>query len=179
MRMLADLGDASRPCAAPHPRPGRRAGWRWYQRATRTHSSRSSGTAQVGQRDGRGRLDHGSEATCRSARSCACSGVRRARGLLWHGLDVAAVGAVLLQRRPSLSARLGVVAGGEKGRRPGQVLALLALHDIGKLTRPFQAKVPGLWPISLLGLLPPDHGATGLRLLLALDHQHGLGLFEG
>jgi CRISPR-associated endonuclease/helicase Cas3 len=36
--------------------------------------------------------------------------------------------------------------------------ALIALHDVGKLTRPFQAKVPELWPRSLGPFIDPPAG---------------------
>jgi CRISPR-associated endonuclease/helicase Cas3 len=55
-----------------------------------------------------------------------------------HSLDVAASGLVLLTAFPAPVAV------------PDAALAaLLACHDIGKFTRPFQAKVPELWPRSL------------------------------
>lgn len=48
--------------------------------------------------------------------------------------------------------------------------ALVALHDIGKFTRSFQAKRPDLWPESALGLFcppppVPHHDAAGLEIL--------------
>lgn len=75
-----------------------------------------------------------------------------------HSLDVAAV-ATLLDSRPGLldARTLGF---------------LLALHDIGKISRPFQAKVRDLWPTAALGPFPspppppgPPHDAIGLYLL--------------
>lgn len=101
-----------------------------------------------------------------------------------HGLDVAAVGAVLLRRLPRVSARLRNLLGWDDELLRTSVPALLALHDIGKLTRPFQAKVPELWPTAVLGTISadpprdPGHGATGLRLLLILNQRRGLGLFD-
>ncbi len=53
----------------------------------------------------------------------------------------------------------------------GLFVFLLALHDIGKLSRPFQGKVPELWPTSLLGEpdgpppRDPGHTVTGGWLL--------------
>jgi CRISPR-associated endonuclease/helicase Cas3 len=53
----------------------------------------------------------------------------------------------------------------------GLFVFLLALHDIGKLSRPFQGKVPELWPTSLLGQpdgpppRDPGHPVTGAWLL--------------
>lgn len=105
--------------------------------------------------------------------------------VIYHCLDVAAVGAVLLRRWPSVSVRLHTLLGWEDQILDSGLPALLALHDIGKLTRPFQAKVPELWPTASLGSMPidpprdPGHGATGLHLLVTLDKQGKLGLFDG
>jgi CRISPR-associated endonuclease/helicase Cas3 len=78
--------------------------------------------------------------------------------VLAHSLDVAAV-AVLLG------------ASGE-ALLPGRTLGfLVALHDIGKFSRPFQAMVPAHWPAAALGDMPADppraprHDAVGLYLL--------------
>lgn len=46
--------------------------------------------------------------------------------------------------------------------------ALIAFHDIGKFTRPFQAKVPELWPLSLRdfpGKLAGLHDDAGYALM--------------
>ena len=80
--------------------------------------------------------------------------------LLAHSLDVAAV-ALLLPRRLTFGLT-------------GQTLGfLVALHDIGKLSRPFQAQAPEFWPSDALGPFPasnppppgPRHDALGLYLL--------------
>jgi CRISPR-associated endonuclease/helicase Cas3 len=105
--------------------------------------------------------------------------------VLYHGLDVAAVSAALLRRWTRLSARLQMLLGWDQATLAMGVPALAALHDVGKLTRPFQAKVPALWPAGSLGPIPlipprdPGHGATGLHLLLTLDDAGRVGLFEG
>ena len=79
--------------------------------------------------------------------------------LIAHALDVAAV-ALLLQSRhvAGLDARM--------------VGLLVALHDVGKLSRPFQAKVRSCWPTAALGPFPdpppppgPPHDAIGYFLL--------------
>lgn len=76
-----------------------------------------------------------------------------------HALNVAAVGYVLLGRlRTPIRLDSATLA------------ALLALHDTGKFTRTFQAKVQTLWPDRLLGPYrePPTgypHDATGYWLL--------------
>jgi hypothetical protein len=73
-----------------------------------------------------------------------------------HSLDVAASATVLLTAfRPPVDV-------------PAERLAaLVALHDVGKFTRPFQAKVPELWPRSRRAAatfqwLPCTAGRTGL-----------------
>jgi CRISPR-associated endonuclease/helicase Cas3 len=77
----------------------------------------------------------------------------------YHSLDVAAVGSVLL----------GVhgIPEVEPAYHPG-LLTLLAWHDIGKFTRPFQCKVEALWP-SVLGRFQPlsgqAHDSAGYWLL--------------
>ena len=76
-----------------------------------------------------------------------------------HALDVAAVALLLPRRTPILD---------------GRMLGLLvALHDLGKFSRPFQAQVPEHWPAAVLGPLDPGrmpppaprHDAMTLRLL--------------
>ncbi len=55
-----------------------------------------------------------------------------------HSLDVAACAQHLAPRlRPPVAIA------------PETIAALVALHDIGKFTRTFQAKVEALWPVSL------------------------------
>jgi len=74
-----------------------------------------------------------------------------------HCLDVAASAAVLLA---AFRAPVAVPA--------AALTTLVALHDIGKFTRPFQAKVPELWPPSLgdfPGRLPGFHDDAGYALL--------------
>ncbi|MBS7810262.1 CRISPR-associated endonuclease Cas3'' [Roseococcus pinisoli] len=79
--------------------------------------------------------------------------------LIAHSLDVAAV--VVLLRRA-----------GER-ELSGQTLGfLVALHDIGKFSRPFQAMAPDHWPTAALGHLPasgvpagPKHDALGYHML--------------
>lgn len=77
--------------------------------------------------------------------------------LVAHMLDVAAASAALAHRHPP--------------DVPASTLALLvALHDIGKFSPAFQAKVPALWP-NALGVVPaspppdPGHDTIGLALL--------------
>jgi CRISPR-associated endonuclease/helicase Cas3 len=78
--------------------------------------------------------------------------------LVAHSLDVAAV-ALLVPARPF------------EGLDARTVGFLVALHDIGKISRPFQAKVPELWPQMSLGAFPsnvppgPAHDVLGQYLL--------------
>jgi CRISPR-associated endonuclease/helicase Cas3 len=86
--------------------------------------------------------------------------------LVAHSLDVAAV-ALLLPRHRAL---------GIDARMLG---LLIAIHDIGKISRPFQAKVRMHWPQKALGPFPatppppgPAHDAVGMFLL---DRIEGIG----
>jgi CRISPR-associated endonuclease/helicase Cas3 len=90
--------------------------------------------------------------------------------LLYHSLDVAAVGEVFLDERPDWLERLAVELGAQPDGLRRLILLLLALHDIGKISRPFQAKAPEHWPVDLLGPMGsepdgPRHDACGLALL--------------
>jgi CRISPR-associated endonuclease/helicase Cas3 len=75
-----------------------------------------------------------------------------------HCLDVAASACVLLTAFPTPIAVPATA-----------VAALVAFHDIGKFTRPFQAKVPVLWPPSLGAYCDPpaghQHDDAGYALL--------------
>jgi CRISPR-associated endonuclease/helicase Cas3 len=94
--------------------------------------------------------------------------------LIYHLLDVAAVGEALLRCSHLLGVRLRETAGVDAAGLERLVGFLLALHDIGKLSRLFQAKVPELWPERLFGAQRPDpanaprlhHTELGLELLL-------------
>lgn len=87
----------------------------------------------------------------------------------FHSLDVAAVCERLLEIRPHLAHALAEQAGAD---RPGAALLLVqlaALHDIGKFSIGFQAKVPALFP-AVLGVAPAltptgDHTRIGHHLL--------------
>ncbi|MGG2319878.1 HD domain-containing protein, partial [Salmonella enterica] len=81
----------------------------------------------------------------------------------------------LAEMRPLLFRHLA----GLLGWAPADLAALwtfaLALHDLGKFSRAFQAKAPECWPAALgrfdPALCPPDpgHAATGITILLHLD----------
>lgn len=85
--------------------------------------------------------------------------VTQMHSIAHHSIDVAAAAAVLLKdlRLPP-------------GIMPQTLVALVALHDIGKFTRTFQAKIPELWPSSLGPYIPPPvgypHDAAGYAMLL-------------
>lgn len=90
--------------------------------------------------------------------------------LICHSLDVAAIGERLLAIHGQAAGRIAARLGWEPDALGRVALFFLALHDIGKLSLPFQAKVPELWPARVLGPLPsrtvpdPGHGAVGLWL---------------
>jgi CRISPR-associated endonuclease/helicase Cas3 len=74
-----------------------------------------------------------------------------------HSMDVAA-SALVLHSAFKLSIAIA----------PATLAALVALHDVGKFTRPFQAKVPELWPSGLGAFrMPPPgfHDDDGYTLL--------------
>jgi CRISPR-associated endonuclease/helicase Cas3 len=91
--------------------------------------------------------------------------------LVYHCLDVAAVGETVLHERPDALARLAARFVSDVEAFAKAFVFLLALHDIGKLSRSFQAKVPELWPQQFLGPLPtvpprdPGHPVTGAWFL--------------
>lgn len=94
---------------------------------------------------------------------------------LWmHSLDVAAVGSLLAGRHSLVFPRIAVSLGWQPGDFLKLWTFLLALHDLGKFSRLFQAKAPEFWPEGLLGPLDaetrqtrdPGHPQTGLALLL-------------
>lgn len=79
---------------------------------------------------------------------------------LWkHALDVAAVGQALLDARPAFRDRLATALGQDAETARRWLPYLLALHDLGKAARGFQAKVPALWAEDLLGPFPEAAGA--------------------
>ena len=89
--------------------------------------------------------------------------------LAYHSLDVAAVGEVLLTSRRGLGTCFSRLLDVPRGSIEPLACYLLALHDIGKFARKFQAKAPIHYPdcfdddpASLAAYY--DHGAGGLRL---------------
>ena len=90
----------------------------------------------------------------------------------YHCLDVAACSYVLLERLPLLRRRLSILIDIDD---PVPFLsALIALHDIGKFSRAFQAHVPALWGAELgdIADAPADPGHGGAGLWLWRDRLH-------
>ena len=89
--------------------------------------------------------------------------------LAYHSLDVAAVGEVLLTSDRGPGGCVSHLLGLPREDAVPLICYLLALHDLGKFARKFQAKVPRLYPecfdddpSSLAAHY--DHGAGGLRI---------------
>ena len=88
----------------------------------------------------------------------------------YHCLDVAGCMAALAASRPGVVARQAATLGMDPADVVAAVTFLVGVHDLGKMTRPFLAKVPALWPADLLGPVPGDappvrHGEALLRWL--------------
>ncbi|MEQ1695268.1 MAG: CRISPR-associated helicase Cas3' [Hyphomicrobiaceae bacterium] len=77
----------------------------------------------------------------------------------YHSLDVAAVAGVLLETNPRSLGRIAHLLDTSTEAARNLLVALIALHDIGKFSAAFQAKVPAHYPNGL----PPWPGATGVR----------------
>jgi CRISPR-associated endonuclease/helicase Cas3 len=94
--------------------------------------------------------------------------------IIYHSLDVAAVGSELIKRDGQRLARIAKAVGVEVDTLKSVIPFFLTLHDIGKYARVFQAKAPDYWPVGPLGRfreLPPgnSHVVTGFQLLVALS----------
>jgi CRISPR-associated endonuclease/helicase Cas3 len=89
-----------------------------------------------------------------------------------HSLDVAASATVLLE-----TVRLPVAV------PKTALVALIACHDIGKFTRPFQAKARELWPSAMLGEFPGElpgyHDDHGYAMLCGKLGRRLDRLFDG
>ena len=90
--------------------------------------------------------------------------------IIYHSLDVAAVGAELIWRDRGRLTRIATAIGIEFATLRSALPFLLVLHDIGKYARVFQAKSPANWP-SVLGpyrQIPPgnSHVTTGFQMLV-------------
>ena len=87
-----------------------------------------------------------------------------AKPALHHMLDVAAVAEQLILRRPQLARRLAGQLGLSQKRLASLVAFLAGLHDLGKISLPFQCKNLHHWPTEILG----DLG--GLQILSSPNH---------
>ena len=99
--------------------------------------------------------------------------------LVFHGLDVAAVGDALLMRHPGFRRALPHLLGLTREDTVRLIRFLLAVHDIGKFAKRFQAKVPDLYPACFGDSAASvaaryDHGAGGLRLFGAVPDLFSL-----
>jgi CRISPR-associated endonuclease/helicase Cas3 len=102
----------------------------------------------------------------------ARSGEPASHPLWMHSLDVAAVGRELADVRPLPLARVSRQLGWSAHAFRELWIFLLALHDIGKFSEHFQAKVDDFWPAAVLGGREtfrgggdPGHPAAGDVLL--------------
>lgn len=90
-----------------------------------------------------------------------------------HCLDVAAVADALLGKYPRVAERIAARCGWPAPDFISATVFLMALHDIGKFSRSFQAQAPDHWPPSLQGdplrISGARHDALGLALLMDDD----------
>ncbi|HEY6251627.1 MAG TPA: HD domain-containing protein, partial [Candidatus Angelobacter sp.] len=94
-----------------------------------------------------------------------------AHSIVYHSLDVAAVGSKLIARDRHRLRRIAAAVGIEIDTLKSAIPFLLTLHDIGKYARVFQAKSPDHWPVGSLGpyreIAPGNsHVITGFQLLV-------------
>lgn len=82
--------------------------------------------------------------------------------IIYHLLDVAAVADALLEVRPLGRARAAALLGLPPQQAHDLLVALIALHDLGKFAPGFQGKVPSLWPRAL-GPLDTAHLSGGIH----------------
>lgn len=78
----------------------------------------------------------------------------------YHLLDVAATAQAILAARPVTRARAGRLLGTAPDDAARLLVALIALHDLGKFAPAFQVKAPELWPASL-GICAPERVRPG------------------
>jgi len=94
--------------------------------------------------------------------------------IVYHSLDVVAVGSELAARDRERLTRMAAAVGIEIGALKSALPFFLALHDIGKYSRVFQAKSPDHWPVNSLGpyrqVAPGNsHVITGFQMLVRLS----------
>ncbi len=90
--------------------------------------------------------------------------------LAYHSLDVAAVADAILDRSPRKLARMAALCGTTPETLKRFLVVLIALHDIGKYSRHFQAKSDIGWQTKVLGVRPAPpagvrHDAIGYAML--------------
>ncbi len=89
--------------------------------------------------------------------------------LVFHSLDVAAVGEILLEQHRGFRKSLPLLTGMAEDAAIKWIRCLLCLHDVGKFAMKFQAKVPELYP-KCFDNNPShlsrsfDHASGGMRL---------------
>lgn len=74
----------------------------------------------------------------------------RYHALPFHGLDVAAVGTVILEQDPRLFRTIQQALGWDSDRTRCLIAFLLAIHDLGKFSTSFQSQDPELLPPGLI-----------------------------
>ena len=104
------------------------------------------------------------------ARQAADAGAPIFHPLAYHCLDVAAVADAVLERSPRRLERLAAIAGMSPEALRRMFVALIALHDIGKMSLQFQAKSPEAWAATRPGEIAPQnssvrHDAVGAGML--------------
>ena len=94
--------------------------------------------------------------------------------LAYHALDVAAVGTVLLSKHPGIEAATARFFPAPVTETRQWIAFLLAIHDLGKFAKKFQAKAPSCFPreifksADLASIITTfDHGSAGYDLLVA------------
>lgn len=100
--------------------------------------------------------------------------------LAYHSLDVAAVADVLLCSSPRKLRAIARLLSTTPDRARRILVALIALHDIGKFSKAFQAMNADAWPGDVLGVYPDrlsggrhDAVASQIRCILGLKNLFG------
>ncbi len=91
----------------------------------------------------------------------------------YHNLDVAAAAAALLHANARHLIHMSQWLGTSPDNARRVIVALMALHDIGKFSETFQFKVPERWPEQLLG--PPRFEPDSHHRIGPCPHRHGKG----
>jgi len=97
--------------------------------------------------------------------------------IAWHGLDVAAVFQAICHALPAQAMALASAFDGAANESLRVLSALVALHDVGKFARTFQAKVPSVFPRCLgpwSQPQPANHQEIGYRLVESDQHLASL-----